>query len=592
MHSDKIILGSASGYRTTWNLIRISRPNWKLVWIGGLVLMMEAAASLAFPLVTRQLIDGFSATSFSATSLWTNPSLWQLVGVLVAGALAAAVGKYLLSKAGLAMTATFKKVLVESLLDKPVAYFDHSLTGGHVSRVNNDTGAIARLVSDAAPNLLGGVILLIGSAIILFFLDVRLAAALFGIILSSALLMAPAIAKISKITFDQNESISRLASQLTQLFSNIRLVKSYTAENIENIHAAKEIDKLYRFSLYSSKTQAMLHPIINLAMTFALVSIFLYGGILLVSGTLSVGTLTAFILYIFNVIAPIMQLSAFFVQLQAAKGASVALAGILDATSEYSQGVIPKTALGTALQPANADITLIDVDFAYQAGRPVLQVEHLTIQGGKRTALIGPSGSGKTTLLALLERFASPQSGQIQYGGIDIGLLPLAEWRQRIGYVPQNAALFSGTVRENILYGGNKPVSEKSLRQAALAANCLEFVERLGQGFETVVGENGALLSGGQKQRLAIARMFMRDPEILLLDEATSNLDGDSEELVLAALENLMEDRTVLLVTHRLAMMDKMNHIVIIDSGRVVALGNHASLIEQNSYYRRMNSNR
>jgi ATP-binding cassette subfamily B protein AbcA/BmrA len=565
-------------------IVQLGRPRWGLVVAGTSVLLVEAGATLAFPLLTRNLIDGLSAPGQTGASLWSNGALLGLIAVLLVAALAAAVGKYLLSKTGLAMMARLKQALVAKLITHPVGYFDTRESGEHVSRVNHDTGTIAKLVSDATPNLMSGVVLLIGSALVLCLLDLRLAGVLFGIIFTAFLIMLPAIARTAKITFDQNQTMARLAGQLTQLFGNVRLVKSFTAERIETERAAGEIQALYRHGLRAARLQSMLQPVITLAMTCALVSIFVYGGSRIVEGTLTIGTLTAFILYIFNVIAPLVQLSAFATALQSSRGAAVSLLSILEAEVEHDAAAGDSA----AKVPARGGLLVEGLRFGYDNCPPLLAIDRLEIPHGSRTAIIGPSGSGKTSLLSLIERFYEPQAGAICYGGVPIGTLPIHEWRRKIGYVAQNAPVFSGTIRENILYGTRGPAAEGDVIAAARAANCLEFITRLDHGFDTLVGEDGVRLSGGQRQRLAIARMFMRDPEILLLDEATANLDGEAERLVLAAIHNLMGNRTVIMVTHRLGMAETVDQIVVVEDGRVAATGSHAELAAAEGYYARL----
>lgn len=564
-------------------VLRLGRPRWGLVAIGTGVLLVEAAATLSFPLVTRTLIDGLSAPS-GANGVLGSPLLIALVGVLLVAALSSATGKYLLSKAGLAMIASLKRALVAKLITHKVAYFDARESGEHVSRINNDTNVIAKLVSDAAPNLFSGVVLLIGSALLLCLLDIRLAGVLFGIILTAFLVMLPAIARTSKITYDQNKTMARLAGLLTQLFGNMRLVKSFTAERIETERAGDEILALYGHGLRAARLQSMLQPVITLAMTFALVSIFVYGGSRIVAGTLTIGTLTAFILSIFNVIAPLVQLSAFATQLQSSRGSAVSLIAILDTESERHE----ERQASSSSMPARGDLSVEGLSFGYEGCPPLLSVDRLVFPQGSRTAIIGPSGSGKTSLLSLIERFYDPLAGRLLYGGVDIGSFPIQDWRRRIGYVPQNAPVLSGTIRENILYGTRGPVSEAAIAAAAEAANCSEFIARLEHGLDTMVGEDGVRLSGGQRQRLAIARMFMRDPEILLLDEATANLDGEAERLVLAAIRNVMGSRTVIMVTHRLGMAESMDQIVVVENGRIAATGSHDELAAAEGYYARL----
>jgi ATP-binding cassette subfamily B protein AbcA/BmrA len=328
---------------------------------------------------------------------------------------------------------------------------------------------------------------------------------------------------------------------------------------------------------------------LTLALTASLVSILTYGGIRVANGTLSAGTLTAFLIYIFTVVAPLAQLASFFSQLHAARGASIKMAQVLRLSSEAEAdpaATQPPAPLLRSGEPRS--LSFVGVRFTYGSSkRSVLEIDYLKLDRGSRTALIGPSGSGKSTLLALIERFYAPQAGAILYGDQNIADFELTDWRSRIGYVPQSTSIMAGTLRDNILYGVRHAVSEAELAKATRLAHCDEFIARLTDGVDTWVGEQGVLLSGGQRQRVAIARMFLRNPEILLLDEATSHLDEESAFLIASSLEALMVGRTSILVTHRLSTVQSMDNIILIDEGRVVDEGDHHSLMLSSKPYRR-----
>lgn len=572
-----------------WRLVRGGRPSGLLLVSGMALLLVQTVASLAYPVLTRDVIDSMPGQGSVLNQVVASPTVMLLLAALVLSAVTSALCRFLLTKSGLSLSATLKKQLTAELLSKRVDYFDVRESGEHVSRVTNDAGAISKLLSDAAPNLVSGSLMLLGSATILFLMDVRLAGVLFGIIFAAFCLMLPAVGGMAKVTADQNNSVARLAARLTQLFGNIRLVKSFTAEPVEQARANAEIDRSFRHGVRAAAIISVLQPVITLAITIALVAIFLYGGSRIAEGTLSVGTLTAFILYIFNVISPLLQITTFVTQVQTARGAAVSLRGIFEAASEADR-VVRTVDQRRTIVPVDGDLHFMGVQFSYPNCPPALIIDQLHIVRGSRTAVIGPSGSGKTTLLALVQRFGEPDHGSIVYDGQSIADLPLAAWRQRIGCVAQNAPLLSGTVRENILYGIEGPVAQERLEAAASAANCMEFIQALEAGFDTPVGEDGVRLSGGQRQRLAIARMFVRDPEILLLDEATSNLDVESEAAVLSALEALMEGRTTILVTHRLAKIENMDRIVVIEGGGIAASGSPSELSGSAGYFNRVSS--
>jgi ATP-binding cassette subfamily B protein AbcA/BmrA len=311
-------------------------------------------------------------------------------------------------------------------------------------------------------------------------------------------------------------------------------------------------------------TQALLSPANGLAVTAALVLLFTYGSARVAAGTLSAGTLTAFILYIFNIVAPLLQLSKFVSQLRMAQGAAEPLAELLTLESAARPA---EPAEPWSRDEAGA-LVFEDVRFGYGAD-PILEIDRLVIPAGKRTAIVGASGSGKSTLLALIERFYAPEAGRILCGGRDIATVDLTQWRQAIGYVPQSAPLGSGSIRDNIVYGADE-VDEDRIVAAAEAANCMEFIRKLPDGLDSAVGENGVLLSGGQRQRIALARLFYRDPAILLLDEATASLDEENGHLVMESFQRLMVGRTTIIVTHQLGLLRDLDRVYTVIGGQLV----------------------
>lgn len=551
-------------------IIRLGRPSRKLIGIALACILVELAASLAFPVLTRELIDGLNGSgSFSAVT--GGRAFRVLVAALLVGALAGAASKYALSAAGLRVVANLKRLLVRRLIWLPVGYFDRHETGSHISRVTNDAHTVARFLTEGMLNAVSGVVLLLGSAIVLVILDAKLSALLFGIILSAFLLIGPVAYRMSRIGFELNEATARLSAALARSFSEIRLVKAFSAEATENERHDREIEQLYKSGLAGAGVQAALTPIISVALSTSLITIFFYGGARVQAGTLSVGTLTAFILYIFNVAAPLIQLSAFATQFQASRGATQRIGQILSESVEAAER--PAAAIQArdpaAFRSAQPDLRFEGVEFGYAGAlREPLNLDGLTFEGGTSTALVGPSGGGKTTILALILRFYIPERGIIRYGSEDLADIPLDLWRARIAYVPQTSPLLFGSIRDNILYGLAGEVSQEQLEDAAEMAGCMEFIRRLPNGFETAVGESGVLLSGGQRQRVAIARAFIRNPEILLLDEPSSSLDAESEGLVKAAIFRLMNRRTTIIISHRPALMVGVDRVIRIKNGR------------------------
>lgn len=561
----------------------------KLLFGGACLLsLVEIAASLTFPVLTKAVVDRLGTDGLTGSAMLADTGLGLLCAVLVAAAFAGATSRYLLSKVGLGVVAALKTRLVEKLIAAPVAYLENSASGVHTSRVMQDTRILSQLVSRDALNAFSGLLLLGGTAVILFTLDVALASILFGVIGVAFLISLPIIATLAGTAFRLQEVTAALSGRLTQLFSEIRLVKASGGESAELARGRDDINALFTLGLRTARVESALQPIISLAVTCSMITILAYGGIRVAEGSLTAGTLTAFLLYIFAVVGPLAQLSSFFSQLSSARGASLRIAEVLQCPTEQN---LAKAALSAARAEPDTRKPLIfkDVTFTYPGSREyALSIGHLQFDVGSKTAIIGPSGCGKSTLLSLIERFHAPNEGSICYGDCNIADFDLVAWRARLGYVSQSAAMLSGSIRENLLYGLSRPVAQDEIETALKLSRCDEFVRRLEQGIETQIGEHGILLSGGQRQRIALGQMFLRNPDILLLDEATSQLDEENEHLIVQGLRALMQDRTTIFVTHRLALVEHMDRIIMLDSGQISGSGDHIALLESNQAYRRV----
>jgi ATP-binding cassette subfamily B protein AbcA/BmrA len=559
----------------------------RLVALALLISVGEVAATLISPLLTKAIVDNLTG----AGGVWhsaVSTNVLYLFLALAAGGIAGGVSAYFLAKAGLQVTSSLKISLVRRILRQPIPCFDARESGDYVSRISNDVGVIAKLITSDLHGLILGVLLLVGSLTVLCFLDVQLTLVICGVILAAFVIMAPSVMRLAKVMKEINDSTAGLSSSLVNLFREARLIKAYTAEEQESAKAADTIGGLYRSNLRYARIRSILTPVTSLSLSLAIVVILVYGGSRVGTGTLQLGTLTAFILYIFNIVGPMLQLSVFLSGYQSAKGSAVRLREILE-TPEEGAADAPET-LSTRL-PGSAPQTLTfhGVEFRYEPrGRAMLSLDAFTIPAGQSTAIVGPSGAGKTSLLGLLERYYHPDSGAILWGDTDIRDYPLRAWRRALGYVPQNAPLLSGSIRDNIGYGCESEAGEERILAAAEAADCLGFITDLPEGLDTQVGEAGIRLSGGQRQRIAIARAFMRDPRLLLLDEATSSLDGVSEEAVLRALRRLMVGRTTLVVTHRMSALADVDNIAVLEAGRLIEIGPRADILAGSEYFRRV----
>ncbi|QWF19601.1 ABC transporter ATP-binding protein/permease [Lysobacter capsici] len=541
-----------------------------------LAALASVAGSLWFPIQTKQLIDQFDGGGIDLRQVAL------VAAVLTGGTAAGALSAYMLTRVGYQVVAGLRTALVEKLLRLPVASFDSESSGERVSRVVRDCEAISDLITKQTVNLVTGVLLLGGSIVVLLLLDVPLTLTLLGSVVIAFAVMIPISVLLDGLSRRTQDRVARMSGILTHIFQEIRLVKAFTAEAHERRRSATEIDDLKRLGLKTARINVVLEPLMGLAMTLAIIIILVYGASRVSAGEISVGTLTAFILYIFNVVNPLAHLTSFAAELQKAKGASVRIAAIFDEAEEQSTPHSAPHSAGGVLEFRN-------VSFAYDGRETtVLNGIDLRFEPGTTTALVGTSGSGKTTILSLIERFYEPSDGEILYDGLPIRDYPLHEWRGGIGYVAQSAPVMPGTVRENIVYGLSGAFSDDEVRSAAARAGALDFIEHMPQGLDTVLIEQGNNLSGGQRQRIAIARMFLRDPDLLILDEATSNLDSETEHQVRLALEALMRGRTNIIVAHRLSTVIHAQRICFLEGGRISGIGNHAELIASHPYYARL----
>ncbi|QWP75302.1 ABC transporter ATP-binding protein [Lysobacter sp. K5869] len=558
-----------------WRLLRLARPSTALLAAAATMTLVSVAGTLSFPVLTRRLVDELAKGTVDGGGIAV------LAAVMLTAAMASAVSSYLLSRLGHDVIAALRTRLIDKLLKLPVASFDQESTGERVSRVLSDCQSISELATRQAINLFSGVLVLVGSITVLVFLDARLTLTVLGCIVLAFGVVLPLVALLEKLALNTQDRTAKLGGILTHVFSEIRLVKAYTAEARERERSRLEILDIRRIGLQVAKISAVLGPLISLSLTAAILIILVYGSARVGNGSISIGTLTAFILYLFNVAVPLIQLTTFLEELQKARGASTRISALLQGREEDTAGDAPTG--------DHATLEFRGVCFRYpDRDAEVLHRIDLAFAPGTTSALVGASGNGKTTVLSLIERFYAPTDGAILYGGKPIGEFALQAWRERIGYVAQSAPIMPGSVRDNIVYGLSGEFSDETVRMAAEKAGALAFIEQMPQGLDTVLTEQGANLSGGQRQRIAIARMFLRNPDILILDEATSSLDSETEHQVKLALESLMKGRTNIVVAHRLATVVHADRIYFLEGGRISGSGSHEELLSSHSHYARL----
>ncbi|MBW7455487.1 ABC transporter ATP-binding protein/permease [Paenibacillus sepulcri] len=554
-------------------MIRQTKPSIPILTIAVIMSVSATLVGLIIPLFTKNLVDGFSISNLSFGQIGL------IGGIFVVQTIASGLSIYMLNRIGQKVVAELRDRLWKKLLILKVSYYDSHRTGETISRMTNDTGVVKSLIAEHMTGFFTGIISVIGSIVVLFYMDWKMTAVMLGVIPVAALFLVPLGRQMFKISKGLQEETASFTTILTQVLSEIRLVKSSNAEAKEYGNGKQGITNLFRFGLREAKVQALIAPLMFFVMMMLLVVIIGYGGIRVSSGALSAGELVAFILYLIQIVMPMSQITTFFTQFQKTIGATERIIEILDTEEEDHVS-------GIEVKRSNQVISIDHVSFAYGQEEPVIHDLSFKVNPGSVTAIVGPSGGGKTTLFSLLERYYEPTSGSIRLGLDEIQTFSLQSWRSQFGYVSQESPLIAGTIRENICYGIHHEVTQEQLVQAAKMAYADTFIRELPKGYDTEVGERGIKLSGGQRQRIAIARALLRDPKILMLDEATSSLDSKSEVVVQEALKNLMAGRTTLVIAHRLATVVEAEQILFIEKGRLTGSGTHEELLKSHVMYR------
>lgn len=556
-------------------LYLLKKVDWpkKLVFTAMTLSILGSLSGLLVPLFTGKLVDTFNAESLDLRMVWL------FIGVFLVNAVLSGIGTYLLSKIGEKTIYSIREKLWKHLINLKMSFFDKNESGQLMSRITDDTNVINLFISEKAPSVLPSLLTLIGSIVMLFILDWQMTLMTFLILPIFIGIMVPLGRKMGKISKDTQTEISRFSGILGRVLTEMKLVKVTTSEEKELEKTKGTLLGIYDLGLKEAKIRAIISPLSGVIMTLTVAVILGFGGIRVSSGAITAGTLVAMIFYVVQLSAPILNFSMFLTDYKKAVGASERIYEIYQEEAEkrgddHNQPITN-----------HQDITFDNVSFGYE-DNPVIKDLSLSIRSGEVTAFVGPSGSGKSTLFSLIERLYPIDHGQILYGNQPIDDISLKYWRQKIGYVMQSNAMMSGTIRDNLTYGVYSEVDEETLVHYTKMARCYDFIMAFPQGFDTEIGERGNKLSGGQRQRIDIARSFIKNPDILLLDEATANLDSESEFYIQQALNELMKDRTTIVIAHRLATIKKANQIVFLDKGEITGVGTHQELLASHDKYR------
>jgi len=559
------------------------RPHRKALALASVALVLSAAIGLAFPLVVGRLLD---AAFVDRNRALLDRVALGLTGLFLVQAFLNYAQTYLLSATGERAVAGLREELFAKLLDMSPGFFADRKTGELTSRLTIDIGLLQGVLSNQIAEFARQILALIGGIILLTWIQPRLtltALAVVPVAVGTALFFGRRLRRISTGVQDKMAGATAVAEEA---FSQIRTVQSFVQEPAERARYGGLIGGVVAAALRRAQVRGVFFGAITFSTFTGIVIVLWQGGRLVLDGSLTAGTLVSFLLLTVTIAASVGALASFFGNYQESVGAAERVFQLLESHTPIADPPSP-----TPLPlPVTGRVEFDRVSFRYldhpDAPWAVREVS-LSLAPGEVVAIVGPSGAGKTTLISLLPRFWDVAEGSIRVEGVDIRQLRLRELRGAIGVVPQEPALFSGTVRENIAYA-RPDASGADVERAARAAHAHEFVERLPDGYETVVGERGVKLSGGQRQRIAIARAVLKDSAVLVLDEATSSLDTESERLVEDALEKLLVGRTTLIIAHRLSTVRRADRLVVLDHGRVVEEGSHADLLAQGGLYARL----
>lgn len=556
--------------------LKYIKPYWKRGLAAGICTIIAAGGTAYLPFVIKDMVDQVLSEKNTTMLNWI---VLSIIVVFVIRGIAYYGQSYLMNYVGQRVIIDIRKAVFEKLQRLSMSFYDKHKTGTIMSYVTNDVSALQSAMVDNVVEMITETVILVASIVMMIYLDWKLFLVTFATFPVVLFFIDSFGKRIRKSGSRIQEAAADITSVLQEVASSPRVIKSFVREGYEVDRFDKENMNNFRANMKYAQLSSTLTPTIEFVAAVGVSIILWYGGNSVINGSITAGSLVAFLTYAVNISNPIKRLSRVIGNIQKALAAAQRVFDVLDLPEDIKNAPDAK-----ALPKVKGDVRFNDVSFAYNENEEVLSHVSFEVKPGEMVAFVGPSGAGKSTVASLLPRFYDAINGSITIDGQDIRKVTLDSLREQVGIVPQETVLFNGSVYENILYG-RLDATREEVEAAAKAANAHDFIMQLPDGYETMLGDRGMNISGGQRQRISIARAILKNPQILILDEATSALDTESERVVQEALDRLMVGRTSFVIAHRLSTIKNADKIMVLEKGQLIEQGNHDELMAMDGLY-------